>query len=299
MNTTWMNAAWITAITGLIGIFLTVPQIISEFILSDQAVKLAVIQREAELQKISDLKQDQEYKIVSNTLSQQGKERVFVLRYLAATLDDVEARSWAALEVDRLEKVNKQEEELKLIEEKIVSLTGILAELEISVKGSGVKRNELLMSISELEKVLERKKSEVDLGRQNAGLAVKSRSPVSVLVRVYFKEELSRPVKITFMNDLDMVLATSSCNNAICTIPLTRLPYRIKFNLKNGARVKELKVNALSPDRNSSIGALEMKQVYECGLELDSDLGDSLTCGLNPFASIAEAEARVQMGIEH
>lgn len=95
----WHSPAWITAIVALIGSFLTVPDRISGFFEKEQ---------EIERLRLSNIqaKQEQELKLVKETLAQQGAERVFLLRYLAETVNDDDAKRWAKTEVTRLKSNN-------------------------------------------------------------------------------------------------------------------------------------------------------------------------------------------------
>ena len=98
----WKRPAWITAMVGVISIFFTVPEIIGDYLTKQQDIELAKEKtKSVELQN-KETKQDQEFKIINSTLAQLDTERVFLLRYLAATLDDPEAREWAKVEVERL-----------------------------------------------------------------------------------------------------------------------------------------------------------------------------------------------------
>lgn len=49
---------------------------------------------------------------VRSSLARQGEERISMLRYFAATLDDKEARDWAVEEVNLLEKLNQSKSKL-------------------------------------------------------------------------------------------------------------------------------------------------------------------------------------------
>lgn len=109
----WQSPAWITAIVGLISAFLTVPDVVGNYFSKQQDIELAE-QKTKSVKLANDLsKQDQEFQIVNNTLARQGTERVFVLRYLAATLDDDDAKTWAKEEVRLLGEVAKKKDEFE------------------------------------------------------------------------------------------------------------------------------------------------------------------------------------------
>ena len=61
----WKSPGWITALAGLVTAILTIPEIVGDYL--------------TKRQEVSDKKQDSEFRIVSNTLAQQGLERVFRL----------------------------------------------------------------------------------------------------------------------------------------------------------------------------------------------------------------------------
>ena len=109
----WHSPAWITAMVGLVSAFLTVPDQFGAYLSKRQDIELARQQTEAARLTNIDSKQAQEYEIVHNTLAQQGTERIFVLRYLAATLDDEDAKRWASEEVARLDELATSQEKLE------------------------------------------------------------------------------------------------------------------------------------------------------------------------------------------
>lgn len=109
----WHSPAWITAIVGVISAFLTVPEVVSGYLSKQQDIALAKQKTEEQRVKNENDKQSLEFTIVNNTLAQQGSERIFVLRYLAKTLDDTDAREWANDEVARLDRIAQLEREVK------------------------------------------------------------------------------------------------------------------------------------------------------------------------------------------
>ena len=101
----WHSPAWITAIVGLVSAFLTVPEIVGSDLSKQQDIDTAKIANQGALQ-------DQEFRVVKETLVNQDEERVFVLRYLAATHDDPDAKAWAQDEVQRLDQLAAKEREI-------------------------------------------------------------------------------------------------------------------------------------------------------------------------------------------
>lgn len=118
----WHSPGWITAIAGVISAFLTIPEVVGDYLSKQQDIELAKQEVIAKSVSNESEKQTLEFRIVNNTLSQQGAERVFVLRYLAKTLDDEDARIWANEEVERLDKLASLEAELANKTEQIIEL---------------------------------------------------------------------------------------------------------------------------------------------------------------------------------
>lgn len=115
----WHSPAWLTAIAGIVSIFLTVPDIVGNYLSKQQDIELAKQKTESLHLGNTDSKQKQEFEIINNTLARQGDERIFMLRYLAATIDDADAKKWAEKEVEMLEEIANEKE--KLEQEKLCS----------------------------------------------------------------------------------------------------------------------------------------------------------------------------------
>ena len=92
----WKRPGWIAAIVSLISAFLTIPEIAGNYLNNYQKAEALKITNKGEEQK-------QSLEIFNKALAQKGPERVFVLRFLAATLKDKTAKEWATLEVKRLD----------------------------------------------------------------------------------------------------------------------------------------------------------------------------------------------------
>lgn len=118
----WHSPGWITAIVGVVSAFLTIPEVVGDYLSKQQDIELAKQEVIAKSVSNESDKQTLEFRIVNNTLSQQGAERIFVLRYLAKTLDDEDARTWANEEVDRLDKLALLEAELANKTDQIIEL---------------------------------------------------------------------------------------------------------------------------------------------------------------------------------
>lgn len=156
----WKRPGWIMAITSLLGLILTTPQEIGDYLGKMQDIKIAEQKTKAlEIGNVES-KQDQEFKIVSNTLAQQGPERVFVLRYLAATLDDEQAKEWAKEEVKRLDDIAGIQDKLSQTQQEIET-----------IRTSGeVITKELEKELASLTTELYKKNSELAQLKQKAGL---------------------------------------------------------------------------------------------------------------------------------
>ena len=163
----WHNPAWITAMVGLVSVFLTVPGVVGNYLTKKQDIDLAKEKRRAAELENTASKQDQEFKIVENTLSLQGKERVFLLRYLAATLDDEDAKSWARQEVIRLDDIASRQEALDKERADYESKRKELIELE---DDNDTRHDTLVGELERLRVNLEEKNAEISKLEQEAGL---------------------------------------------------------------------------------------------------------------------------------
>jgi len=111
----WHNPKWLTAIVAVISAFLTIPNVVSDWLTGQQEVELAKTEVAKQVQDI-------ELQIITNTLAQQGQERVFILRYLARTHNDEDVQAWAAQEVERLDNLTALQETARANAERIAFL---------------------------------------------------------------------------------------------------------------------------------------------------------------------------------
>lgn len=215
----WKRPAWITAIVGLVSVILTVPEISSKYFEKEQAILLAKLEKKQELRlvglekeqelRLAELKveskrienqasaQQYEFEIVNNILAQKGPERVFVLRYLAATLDNQEARNWAAKEVERLDELVAAKSDLIELKQKLEEKERIIAK----ASNSELPDQRAQLVLNHLRKdLLERGVKVVELGWK-AGLDqgdIESRKgfdfSVDFVVEKYQDEDSVRPV---------------------------------------------------------------------------------------------------------
>lgn len=161
----WHKPIWITAIVSLISVFFTVPEIVGQYLVKEQDIELAKEKTEALRLGNLEFKQKQEFGIVDSTLSKQGSERVFMLRYLAATLDDKEARKWAEKEVDRLDALASQQQILEQLQNEILLTEKSLEE------GIPDANNPIKGVLEWRQQALDAKLSEVAKLRKEAGIA--------------------------------------------------------------------------------------------------------------------------------
>lgn len=163
----WHNPGWITAIVGLVSAFLTLPDVVGSYLTKQQDIELAKQETEAARLGNLDSKQDQEFKVIQNTLAQQGPERVFVLRYLAHTLDDQNARLWAEKEVSRLDDLSARQEELDKAKQ---SLDLKRQELEKQQDSNSERTEQLRQELIGLEKILDEQNAEIIQIQSQAGI---------------------------------------------------------------------------------------------------------------------------------
>ena len=148
----WHKPAWITAIVGVISAFLTIPDVVGNYLSKQQEVAAAALANEQ-------ANQSKEFEVVQNTLSRQGTERVFMLRYFAATLDDDEARNWAKAEVARLDRLVELQAALDTKEAEIARL-----------RDAGELAAAQQERLAALEAELETSRLELTKSRESAGI---------------------------------------------------------------------------------------------------------------------------------
>lgn len=176
----WKHPAWLTAMVAVISVFLTVPDKIGDFFTKKQDIEIAKAEEQAAKLRNEQSKQDQEFLIVQNTLTQQGTERVFLLRYFAATLDDVDAQTWAKAEVKRLETLSSTQDELNKLRKELEKTQ---TQLSIQTTAGGDVAH-LQQEVEKLEKELSDKDSQVAEMRQNAGIEVTNELQNRTYVRI-------------------------------------------------------------------------------------------------------------------
>lgn len=163
----WHRPVWITAIVGLVTALLTIPDKVSNYYSKQQDIKLAIEKTRSQSLINSNQKQEQEFKIFNNTLARQGHERVFVLRYLAKTLDDTAAKEWAQSEVERLDDLAKQERQLEI---KLAELQSKEKQLEDARTQEKESTAELQAELKSLKKQIASQNAKLFEAIQNAGL---------------------------------------------------------------------------------------------------------------------------------
>ena len=162
----WTRPAWVTAIAGVISAFLTVPGVIGDYLAKQQEIEIAKQRVEAERLANQRALQDKEFLVVQNTLAQQGTERVFMLRYFAATLDDADAKAWAEAEVRRLDELAQVKIQLT---ETRRDLNRKEAELS-QARTSDAEMSDLKAEVAQLRELARAKGLEVSSLQQSAGI---------------------------------------------------------------------------------------------------------------------------------
>lgn len=143
------------------------------------------------------------------TLAQQGTERVFVLRYLAATLDDEKAQQWASEEVVRLDQLAEAEGKLRA---ELVALSAETRELAALKARGEVDLEEREKELAELKLKLVGMSAQISVSRLRAGVVDAVEIPLEALlykiVDVRHDIELSHKAR-----DLDNVEMPAQCRD--------------------------------------------------------------------------------------
>jgi hypothetical protein len=177
----WHSPAWITAIVALVSVFITVPDILGNYLTKLQDVELAKQATLAAAVENRASKQKQEFEIVNNTLAQQGPERVFVLRYLSFTLDDKEANKWAKAEVERLDDLSAKQEKLDIARREFEKNEKVLSK---KIEQGGQNVSALKADLEKLQTAFDAKNSQVEQLRQEAGISLSKSPRVFLVIRV-------------------------------------------------------------------------------------------------------------------
>jgi|GEM_PF-2945134 len=168
----WHSPIWITAIVSLISILFTVPEVIGNYLTKQQDIVLAKEKALSVALKNDELKQDQTFTIVHNTLAQQGTERVFLLRYLSAALDDEKIANWAKEEVKLLDELAKREA-------LVISTEKAIAAKENSIKTASRRGSSdvgaLVDELSKLKSTFETLDEELLSERQSVGIPISNK----------------------------------------------------------------------------------------------------------------------------
>ncbi len=178
---------------------MTVPEVISTFLTNRQKIELAEVEYDkAQIENI-DLLQQQEFRIVSNTLAHQGTERIFVLRYLAATLDNQDANTWAKNEVARLERIAEKREQFEIEQQNLLEKERQLSQ---AVSAGAEHTQELEIQVASLTESLARKNVEISKLTSDAGISPASEGPIQELLYVQFRGSLKRELMNELREDL-------------------------------------------------------------------------------------------------
>jgi len=197
----WYSPVWITSIVGLIGCFLTIPETVSNYFEKTQNIE------SLRLDNIES-KQRQELVLVEKTLSQQGGERVFLLRYLAETVDDEKAKVWAASEVTRLDK-------LAMIQNQFSELSKKAIILQKQVDKSTGNSKALEEKLAGVQSELSAKQSKIIELKRNAGL--ENTNMLAFVITVVRSTPLEKNVYLNLMSvDSSGIGNLNQCYSNIC-----------------------------------------------------------------------------------
>ena len=270
----WQSPAWLTAIVAVISAFLTVPEIIGDYLAKQQDIELAKEKTKSIQIGNIDSKQKQEFDIVNSTLAQQGEERVFVLRYLASTLDDPDAKEWAEGEVARLDDLASLQEAL---EKARVEFTQKERDLIRRINKGNENRESLKKELANLRSELSRKDSEVSEIKKKAGIKnTVDKTPILIFkikwtMNKNDSEDPGLPRSITLNSDSGKFIEACRIYKGYCEMYWrTEAPSR--FSLLYDSDIKDLLGKISLEDLSNSIDL----GVEGLGSEIESisDLAD-------------------------
>lgn len=258
----WHKPVWITAIVSLISVFLTIPDVVSNYLSKQQDIELARENTKAVHLDNLESKQDQEFKIVNSTLAQQGSERIFIIRYLAATLDDPDARQWAQSEVNRLENLASRQEELSKVQQKLQSKEKELKGLTNKDTADTIT---LRHEIDALESALKSKTSEITELRQKAGISNRETEPQLLFIRIdldWSKDPQAKNIGVRITKD---IYFTCTPNDDCISVMPVSVPEKI--TISNGVVLSSIYV----VDIKHSGGPFYDERVVDYGCEIDEE----------------------------
>ncbi len=280
----WQSPAWVTAVVGLVSAFLTIPQVVGDYFSKLQDVEIAKEQKESVRLGNLESKQEQEFRVVNSTLAQQGPERVFVLRYLASTLDDAEARNWAREEVNRLDTLARQEEELSQAKREIEVRE---RSLRYQVAVSEDERAKAVEELSALKAQLDQKVAEVSELQAKAGIVGDN-----IRSKIYLMQ-IKRPVS-TVTSEVDLWVSAggsgSRCSfdeNNLCHVtiannvgfPETRIHVANRDGAIEGENptdsIERVDVFEFDQSGNLPRTSYRLRITVECEIEIDEYICNS------------------------
>ena len=121
-----------------------------------------------------------EFEVITHTLKEVGPERVFILRYLSATLDDQDAQKWAENEVKRLDEIVAIEDTLRTSEADLETKQVQLSALQRADKGeSSEEAKTLEKEIVNLAQSIQEKEQKAATLQKQSGIHKPNRSTCS------------------------------------------------------------------------------------------------------------------------
>ncbi len=222
----WHRPAWITAIVAVISTFLTIPDKVGDYLAQEQMIEIEKQKVKAAEINNDHLKQKQEFSIIQNLLLHTGDERVAMLRYFAATLDDDDAKKWAKSEVERLD-------DLASLESEQQTKRSVLALLEQQFEHGEVEGEggiEISQEIARLREELLAKDSQISEIRQKAGIEKEPKTAAFGELSVNFEllpkasdpGNQSQPIFLRLDNNEEF--QCTQWGGTSCNIPLVVMP---------------------------------------------------------------------------
>jgi len=263
----WKQPAWITAIAGIVSAFLTIPQVVGDYYSKQQDIELAMVKTEEARIINAASKQKMEFEVITNTLKEQGPERIFILRYLSATLDDEDAQRWAANEVERLNELAALQETLNTTEAELETKQQQLAELTTTEeKKSSAEAKTLQQDIVNLSQNIKVKEQQASTLQKQSGI----QSPNLQSTRYRLNIEAKPNNRATLSTQLQFAAGDTISMQCLfprdkpCSRVLTAPPTCI--DITPGKSVQEVKILHSADKYFGLFGSTEYPLDYDCDL---------------------------------
>lgn len=286
----WKRPAWIAAIVTLIGIFLSVPEVISKYLSNQQAIRLE--KEKTEGVRIANLAamQEMKFKFIDSTLSQTGPERVIMLRFLESMFDEESVKKWAEREVIELEKLAGVEKQL---DDARREFSAKERELQGRIEAGTKDTSNLRAELSHLEEIVADKTEEVSALRNRLMTANESSKKLYIYRLVFSEKDVARANEVenwVTIRAFRRIGGTKATQTKIITCPLIDDPcvgtmdsedaYLIVEALEE---VPEIEMYTVEP---SNYGSHAVYVPTFCVPAANVD--DTIVCGFNDARSLME-----------